>query len=115
MSCESTADPPTDKKTIDEDGEATVKPVDETPKLLLSTATSFCAICMSMGAEDPDAAPQETPEGEEGGAGEAEGEEGGEPAEQQDISSAFVRCLDPPHQKSQRTDLGLSSSIKLKC
>lgn len=30
----------------------------------------------SMGAEDPDAAPQETPEGEEGGAGEAEGEEG---------------------------------------
>jgi len=91
MSCESTADPPTDKKTIDEDGEATVKPVvkleqDETPKLLLSTATSFCAICMSMGAEDPDAVPQETPEGEEGGAGEAEGEEGGEPAEQQDRS-----------------------------
>lgn len=37
---------------------------------------------------------------------------GGEPAEQQDISSAFVRCLDSPHQKSQRTDLGLSSSIK---
>lgn len=37
---------------------------------------------------------------------------GGEPAEQQDISSAFVTCLDSLHQKSQRTDLGLSSSIK---
>eukprot|EP00913_Durusdinium_trenchii_P029823 g27947.t1 len=57
MSCEGPIDDPKQKADTEEDPEATVKPVikleqDETPKLLLSTATAFCAICMSMGANE---------------------------------------------------------------
>ncbi|CAK8986741.1 WD_REPEATS_REGION domain-containing protein [Durusdinium trenchii] len=91
MSCEGPIDDPKQKADTEEDPEATVKPVikleqDETPKLLLSTATAFCAICMSMGANEEHVEVEGGAEDEGAEAPEADAEGAHSPAEAQDRS-----------------------------
>ncbi|CAL1137935.1 unnamed protein product [Cladocopium goreaui] len=95
MTCESSPqEPKTTETAEDKDGEGTTpKPVikleqDETPKLLLSTASSFCAICMSMGAEDPaiEGDPETPEDGADGAEASPGGEEGDAGAQEQDRS-----------------------------
>lgn len=93
MTCESSPEEPKATEPAEnEDGEGTTpKPVikleqDETPKLLLATASSFCAICMSMGAEDPpDPGPDPENPDVDGAEASPDGEEG-DPGAQQDRS-----------------------------